>query len=193
MCDRQPLAEISRLFLLSRFSTAALPFHRMQTTFFMSVVQLPSVLGTLYQVPSLGGESRKVANRLASPVAFSPDGTRLAFVRDNPGEETALVVIKTDGSEERQLAARKIPDPFAVSEASPGLPDGKSIAIGAYSGGECYVTTVRVADGSVKQVGSKGWRHILRAWSWLWQIRTGSFWELKIQRTGHCNCGALLP
>ena len=117
--------------------------------------------GTLYQVPSLGGESRKVANRLASPVAFSPDGTRLAFVRDNPGEETALVVIKTDGSEERQLAARKIPDPFAVSGIS-WAPDGKSIAIGAYSGGECYVTTVRVADGSVKQVGSKGWRHILR-------------------------------
>src|SRR5208283_1916306 len=45
-------------------------------------------------------------------------------------------------------------------------PDGRSIAIGAYSGGEGYVMTVRVADGSVKRVGSKGWHRILRV-AWL--------------------------
>jgi eukaryotic-like serine/threonine-protein kinase len=121
--------------------------------------------GTLYQIPTLGGESRKLMERVDSPVAFSPEGKRVTFARDNPGQETALVVAGVDGSEEHQLASRKIPDIFVTSGMS-WSPDGKSIAIGAYSGGECYVMTVQVADGSVKRIGSKGWRHVLRV-AWL--------------------------
>jgi serine/threonine protein kinase/Tol biopolymer transport system component len=121
--------------------------------------------GTLFQIPTLGGESRKVAERVDSPVAFSPEGKRLSFVRHNPGSETALVVMDADGSGERQLAARKIPDPFSDAGMS-WSPDGRSIAIGGYSGGECYVMIVLVADGAVQRVGSKGWRHILRV-AWL--------------------------
>jgi Tol biopolymer transport system component len=123
------------------------------------------VSGALYQIPALGGESRKVVDRVGSPVAFSPDGSRVAFVRENPGSEMALPVVGVDGSGERQLSARKIPDPF-VGSGMAWSPDGKNIAIGAYSGGRCYVMTVQVADGSVKQVGSKGWRHVLRV-AWL--------------------------
>jgi serine/threonine protein kinase/Tol biopolymer transport system component len=121
--------------------------------------------GTLYQIPSLGGESRKLLERVDSPVAFSPEGRRVAFTRENPGQETALVVAGLDGSGERQLAARKIPDIFVTSGMS-WSPDGKSIAIGAYSGGECYVVAVQLADGSIKRIGSRGWRHILRV-AWL--------------------------
>jgi serine/threonine protein kinase/Tol biopolymer transport system component len=119
----------------------------------------PYLSGALYQIPTLGGASRKVVDRVNSPVAFSPEGKRVAFVRENPGSEMALVVAGVDGTSERQLSARKIPDPF-VSSGMAWSADGKSIAIGAYSGGQCYVMTVQVADGSVKPVGSKGWRHI---------------------------------
>ncbi len=121
--------------------------------------------GTLYQIPTLGGESRKVLDHVESPVAFSPDGKRLAFIRDNPGSETALMVAEADGSGELQLSARKVPDPFSEAGMS-WSHDGKSIAIGAYSGGECYVMTIQIADGSVKRVGSQGWRHVLRV-AWL--------------------------
>jgi len=121
--------------------------------------------GTLYQIPALGGESRKLTDRVSSPVAFSPGGKQLAFVRENPDAETVLTVMEADGSGERPVAARKIPDPFSYSGLS-WSPDGKSIAIAAYSGGQCYVTTVRVADGSMQQVGTKGWRHILKV-AWL--------------------------
>jgi eukaryotic-like serine/threonine-protein kinase len=123
------------------------------------------VAGVLYQIPALGGESRKVVERVDSPVAFSPEGKRAAFVRENPGSETALMVAGADGTGERQISARKIPDPF-VESGMAWSPDGKSIAIGAYSGGECYVMTVQISDGSVKRVGAKGWRHILRV-AWL--------------------------
>ena len=121
--------------------------------------------GTLHQIPTLGGDSRKLVDRVDSPVAFSPDGKRLAFIRDNPGSETALVAMQADGTGERQLSTRKIPDPFSQQGLS-WSHDGKDIAIGAYSGGECYVMTVQVADGSVKRVGSQGWRHVLRV-AWL--------------------------
>jgi Tol biopolymer transport system component/predicted Ser/Thr protein kinase len=130
-------------------------------------VRSPSVnsAGTLYQIPTLGGESRKVMERVDSPVAFSPEGKRVAFARENPGAETAVVVAGDDGSGERQLAARKIPDIF-VSSGMAWSPDGKRLAIGAYSGGLCYVMTVQVEDGAVKRIGSKGWRHVLRV-AWL--------------------------
>jgi len=123
------------------------------------------VAGALYQIPALGGESRKMVERVDSPVAFSPEGKRAAFIRENPGSETALMVAGADSAGERQISARKIPDPF-VESGMAWSPDGKSIAIGAYSGGQCYVMTVQISDGSVKRVGAKGWRHILRV-AWL--------------------------
>jgi eukaryotic-like serine/threonine-protein kinase len=121
--------------------------------------------GTLYQIPTLGGQSRELVDKVSSPVAFSPEGRQLAFIRDNPGSETSLMVMNSDGTEERQLSARKIPDPFSEQGIS-WSPDGRTIAVGAYSGGQCYVYTVQVADGALKRVGSKDWRHILRV-AWL--------------------------
>jgi serine/threonine protein kinase len=121
--------------------------------------------GTLYQIPNLGGTSRKVLDGVDSPVAFSPDGNRLAFIREEPGTGTVLVVAERDGSGERRLSAQQIPTPF-VEFGMSWSPDSKSIAIGAYSGGQCYVMTVQVADGSLNRVGSRGWRHISRV-AWL--------------------------
>src|SRR5436190_5786833 len=61
-------------------------------------------LRTLYQVPVLGGASRKVIENVNSPVSLSQDGTRLAFVRANVARgETALVVANADGTGERQV------------------------------------------------------------------------------------------
>ncbi|MGH9882682.1 MAG: protein kinase domain-containing protein, partial [Pyrinomonadaceae bacterium] len=36
--------------------------------------------GALYQVPSLGGPSRKIISNIAGPITFSPDGSRIAFL-----------------------------------------------------------------------------------------------------------------
>ena len=69
---------------------------------------------TLYQVPTLGGASRKIIEDVTSPVTLSPDGTRLAFLRTNfPRGETALVVANADGAGERQVAVRKTPNSFS--------------------------------------------------------------------------------
>lgn len=59
----------------------------------------------LYRVPVLGGEPRKIADRVTS-AEYSPDGRQIAFTRSETGAQTlsTLAVINPDGSQERVIA-----------------------------------------------------------------------------------------
>src|SRR5439155_4410144 len=84
------------------------------------------VTRALYQVSALGGASRKLIENVASPVTLSRDGMRLAFVRGS-ATQTALVVANADGTGERPVAVRKLPNPFSTGGPS-WSPDGKLFA-----------------------------------------------------------------
>jgi len=59
----------------------------------------------LFQMPALGGTPRQLVRDIDSPVAFSPDGRQLAFVRGVPDKDAVLVLVAgVDGSAERILA-----------------------------------------------------------------------------------------
>jgi Tol biopolymer transport system component len=120
----------------------------------------------LYQVAVIGGSSRKLIERLDSPITFSPDGNRIAFVREYTEQgESALMVSRLDGTEERKLAVRKLPHYFDYPAWSP---DGGIIACTAAS----YTPPNQVAffDEQGRSVGSpaaaRAWKHI-RKIQWL--------------------------
>jgi Tol biopolymer transport system component len=55
--------------------------------------------GKLQQIPVLGGASRILLNKETGTASFSPDGKRVAYVRDG-----SLFLAAADGSEERRIA-----------------------------------------------------------------------------------------
>lgn len=122
---------------------------------------------TLYQVSALGGTPRKLISNVGSSVTFSPDGKRLAFIRQfMESGEHGLVVANADGSDERKIAVRKFPNFFRSVAWSP---DGKTIACGAGSHVpiyNSYVVEVPVEGGPEKPITSHGWTFVGQV-SWL--------------------------
>lgn len=80
----------------------------------------------LYKIPVLGGTAKRLIADVDSGVTLSPDGKRLAFVRDSPARsESVLMVANEDTTGERQLAVRKFPNSYWGVAWSP---NGKTIA-----------------------------------------------------------------
>jgi len=117
----------------------------------------------LYRVAALGGNSTKLLEHVDSAVAFSPDGRRLAFVRDNLRmQETLLVLVNSDGSGEQTLATRKSPDRFASDVATrlSWSPDGKIIALPGANADANEIVAVSVEDGSEKSLTPQRWGYV---------------------------------
>lgn len=115
-----------------------------------------STIRSLYQVPVLGGTPRKLIDDVDSPISFSRDGKRFAFVRHTQTESTILIV-NADGTGGQKLATYKIPDIFLQVAWSP---DDKVIAAATrkVTGGfRNEMVAVQVSDGSEKTIGSQKW------------------------------------
>ncbi len=100
---------------------------------FIYYVTYQGLIGSLYQVPALGGTPRKLIEDVDSPVTFAPDGKRLAFLRNNPkAKESSLIVADAEGANQFVVVTRKAPTNF--SQDSMGMygpswsPDGHLIA-----------------------------------------------------------------
>jgi serine/threonine protein kinase len=121
----------------------------------------------LYQVPVLGGTSKKVLER-ATRISFSPDGKRFTFERRYVSEgEDAVLVANADGTGEQKLATRKHPDFFLPGTA--WSPDGQTIACPMGGFGNGYhrsIAVISVADGTQKRLTSYRWNDVERV-AWL--------------------------
>ncbi|MCB1008600.1 MAG: protein kinase [Acidobacteria bacterium] len=123
-------------------------------------------LFTLYRMPVLGGAARPVVTDIDTPVAFSPDGRRIAYLRNSVEERAQrLFLASAEGGDETELAVRRSDDGagFDVSSLAVGpswSPDGRSIAvIGWDRTGEFRqeVLLVDVESGEVKRLGETVW------------------------------------
>ena len=125
-----------------------------------------SAMACLYQMPALGGTSKRLITDVDSRVAFSPDGKRLVFVRFSPPEKLcALMVANADGSAEQRLAVRGGSEGFLQFGVGPGWsPDGQRIAcaVSNYdaSGGYVNIISVRVDGSEVRPITAMRWTDV---------------------------------
>ena len=125
----------------------------------------------LYQRPAFGGGlPRKLLDGLdtnSAPVSFSPDGTRLTFVRNYGAEESAVVVVNADGTGERKLASRSSGD-RGLFLSSAWSPNGEKIACVeqkrlANGDAQAAVLEIDPVSGAQKPIVDQGW-------SWIYEV-----------------------
>ena len=120
----------------------------------------------LYQVPTLGGTSRKVLEDISGPVGLSRDGKRLAFVRTVEGAHriVSLIVANVDGTE-AQVLVRKEGQAY-LDDGPTWSPDGQTIVCGAAVGPDFLfesIVLIRVDGQQERLMTSHRWRHVSRA------------------------------
>jgi|HubBroStandDraft_6_1064221.scaffolds.fasta_scaffold03798_2 serine/threonine protein kinase len=87
-------------------------------------------LSSLYSAPVLGGTPHLVIKDVDSPITFSPDGQRFAYLRqDHDSPSFDLLLVRSDGSPDHALFKEKIL-PGGNNQYTPAWsPDGKTIVI----------------------------------------------------------------
>ena len=110
--------------------------------------------GTASRIPTLGGEPRKVAEKVTGAVTLSPDDRRLAFVRPATDEDD-LIIANSDGSGERILVTRKNPQFFSVRGSPAWSPDDSVIAAGIHAPTGDGVSVFEAVGGKEKPLGPK--------------------------------------
>jgi serine/threonine protein kinase/Tol biopolymer transport system component len=139
-------------------------------------------LATLYRVPKLGGGETKLVEGISlqdtrSNFALSPDGRQLAFIRLDERLNRSLVVANHDGTGERVLYRRDLPEFISGAAWSP---DGKSIAFvqGLFVGPK-YFMAVNVEDGSARRITNQTWKS---AGGFAWAADSGALVVAAAQR-----------
>jgi Tol biopolymer transport system component/DNA-binding winged helix-turn-helix (wHTH) protein len=122
----------------------------------------------LQRIAVIGGPIQQLKEGIDSPVTFSPDGRRFAFVRESAGE-SALMIADLDSRNEHKLSYRKLP---AVLDYPAWSPDGHSIVCTVYDsylaspkGSEARIIQVDARSGAQTELSKKSWGFIRQlAW-----------------------------
>ena len=111
----------------------------------------------LRRIAFLGGTSRRLIDQVHSPLGWSPDGRRFAFLRLNDPRQlgrrgVSLVTATADGSDEQVVASNEAPSgwytfglPSGRVTAPAWSPDGRLIALRGYGRSPDGKTTQHVA------------------------------------------------
>lgn len=131
----------------------------------------PTLFGALYQIPTLGGAPKKIIDDIDSPVAISPDGKKLAFVRHNSQEgstapqEDAVIIADADGANPHKLFTTLWPERLA-SGGPAWVPDGSAVVCPTYHTGQKYFSIMQAgaADGVRKTLPCS------TKWTWIGRV-----------------------
>ncbi len=108
----------------------------------------------LYRAPILGGAPTQMVRDIDSGVSFSPDGKRMAYVRDNDPEvgKTQTLIANADGTGEKVLTSQA-----GVQSVIGWSPDGKLLASAIPDEGDPFrrIELQEVPTGKIEALASE--------------------------------------
>jgi eukaryotic-like serine/threonine-protein kinase len=117
---------------------------------------------SIYRTPVLGGTPTKIVNDVDSSIAFSPDGTRMAYFRANDPEtgKVWLLSSKLDGSDEKILHVEPLTylprwvvwSPDGKRLAYPNDPHGAFGALSLFALDSGQIKTLTFADKEISEM-----------------------------------------
>lgn len=112
-------------------------------------------LGVLYKIATLGGASRKLIERVDGPITVSPDGARLAFVR----ETNQLMIANSDGVAVHTLSNAGPEFGYGFPAWSP---NGQVIVCvrNSWADNSRGLVEIGVNDGRQKPIGNNNWLNL---------------------------------
>jgi Tol biopolymer transport system component/tRNA A-37 threonylcarbamoyl transferase component Bud32 len=125
-------------------------------------------LGAVYQVPVLGGATRRLVEDVDGLVSFSPDGSRFVFVRGMPDiGASAVMVTDAKTMAVRELVRRQGQESFNL-ESVAWSPDGRTIAVPGENQGRVHgeVIFVDSSSAATRVVETPAWRAVTHV-AWL--------------------------
>ncbi len=117
-------------------------------------------VGAIYQVPVLGGVSKRIIYDVLPSISVSPDGKHIAFIRGYAAEsKEGLIIANIDGTEEQSLSTSACGEWVNYVAWSP---DGKSLACAVGSVGNKGVSYMQLCEMPID--GSAG--HMISPQKW---------------------------